>query len=168
MEEIGDWLARLSLECYAAELRRWGATGSKLLDATQVQLEKELDIKNTLHRKKLLYAIESERSNGAGLFGSHKVAINIVITLLSYLRKFESNDNISQMDNAAVLRWLDDIGLPQHKEAFHNAKIDGRVLHRLTTEDLLNLGVPAQLHAASLRRGIQVFHNVIIISSNDI
>ncbi|XP_071557857.1 uncharacterized protein Liprin-beta isoform X1 [Temnothorax nylanderi] len=136
MEEIGDWLARLGLECYAAELRRWGATGSKLLDATQVQLEKELDIKNALHRKKLLYAIESERSNGAGLFGSHK------------------------MDNAAVLRWLDDIGLPQHKEAFHNAKIDGRVLHRLTTEDLLNLGVAAQLHAASLRRGIQVLRDL--------
>ena len=60
------------------------------------------------------------------------------------------------MDNAAVLRWLDDIGLPQHKEAFQNGKVDGRMLHRLTTEDLLNLGVTAQLHAASLRRGIQV------------
>lgn len=73
MEEIGDWLSRLGLECYAGELRRWGATGSKLLDATQVQLEKELDIKNTLHRKKLLYAIETERSHGAGFLGSHKV-----------------------------------------------------------------------------------------------
>ncbi|XP_012231629.1 liprin-beta-2 isoform X2 [Linepithema humile] len=136
MEEIGDWLSRLSLECYAGELRRWGATGSKLLDAAQVQLEKELDIKNALHRKKLLYAIESERSNGAGFLGSPK------------------------MDNAAVLRWLDDIGLPQHKEAFHNAKVDGRVLHRLTTEDLLYLGVTAQLHAASLRRGIQVLRDL--------
>ncbi|XP_029676628.1 liprin-beta-2-like [Formica exsecta] len=136
MEEIGDWLARLGLECYAAELRRWGATGLKLLDSTQVQLEKELDVKNILHRKKLLYAIESERSNGAGFLGSQK------------------------MDNGAVLRWLDDIGLPQHKEAFHQAKIDGRVLHRLTTEDLLNLGVTAQLHAASLRRGIQVLRDL--------
>ncbi|CAL1684710.1 unnamed protein product [Lasius platythorax] len=136
MEEIGDWLSRLGLECYAAELRRWGATGPKLLDATQVQLEKELDMKNILHRKKLLYAIESERSNGAGFLGSHK------------------------MDNGAVLRWLDDIGLPQHKEAFHHAKVDGRVLHRLTTEDLLNLGVTAQLHAASLRRGIQVLRDL--------
>lgn len=80
-------MARLSLECYAAELRRWGATGSKLLDATQVQLEKELDIKNTLHRKKLLYAIESERSNGAGLFGSHKVPVDVIITLSTYLKK---------------------------------------------------------------------------------
>ncbi|XP_011708093.1 PREDICTED: liprin-beta-2 isoform X2 [Wasmannia auropunctata] len=136
MEEIGDWLSHLGLECYAGELRRWGATGLKLLDATQVQLEKELDIKNALHRKKLLYAVESERSNGAGFLGSQ------------------------QMDNAAVLRWLDDVGLPQHKEAFHHAKIDGRVLHRLTTEDLLNLGVTAQLHAASLRRGIQVLRDL--------
>jgi len=73
MEEIGDWLSCLGLECYAGELRRWGATGLKLLDATQVQLEKELDIKNALHRKKLLYAIESERNNGTGFLGSPKV-----------------------------------------------------------------------------------------------
>lgn len=78
VEDIDDWLSRLGLECYAVELRRWGATGSKLLDATNVQLEKELDIKNILHRKKLLYAIESERSNGAGFFGSSKV-ITILI-----------------------------------------------------------------------------------------
>jgi len=83
IEEVSDWLVHLGLECYAGELRRWGATGSKLLDATQVQLEKELDIKNALHRKKLLYAIESERSNGAGFLGSHKVTV--VITSSSYL-----------------------------------------------------------------------------------
>ncbi|XP_015595925.1 liprin-beta-1 isoform X2 [Cephus cinctus] len=136
MEDVSDWLSRLGLECYAGELRRWGATGTKLLDTTQNQIEKELDIKNTLHRKKLLYAIECERCNGVGFLGSEK------------------------MDSAAVLRWLDDIGLPQHKEAFHNAKVDGRVLHRLTTEDLLNLGVTAQLHAASLRRGIQVLRDL--------
>ncbi|XP_046825861.1 liprin-beta-2 isoform X1 [Vespa crabro] len=136
IEEVGDWLSRIGLECYAAELRRWGATGVKLVEATPNQIEKELDIKNILHRKKLLYAIESERSNAEGFLGSEK------------------------MDSAAVLRWLDDIGLPQHKEAFHNAKVDGRVLHRLTTEDLLNLGVTAQLHAASLRRGIQILREL--------
>ncbi|XP_057335360.1 uncharacterized protein LOC130674122 isoform X2 [Microplitis mediator] len=136
MEEIEYWLAQLGLECYSSELRRWGATGTKLLDSTPHQIEKELDIKNTLHRKKLMYAIECERCNGVGFLGSDK------------------------MDNSAVLRWLDDIGLPQHKESFQNAKVDGRVLHRLTTEDLLNLGVTAQLHAASLRRGIQVLREL--------
>ncbi|CAD6245331.1 GSCOCG00013652001-RA-CDS [Cotesia congregata] len=136
MEEVEYWLAQLGLECYSGELRRWGATGPKLLDSTPHQIEKELDIKNSLHRKKLMYAIECERCNGVGFLGSEK------------------------MDNSAVLRWLDDIGLPQHKESFQSAKVDGRVLHRLTTEDLLNLGVNAQLHAASLRRGIQVLREL--------
>lgn len=136
MEEIGNWLASLGLECYAGELRRWGATGSKLFECSQQQLEKELEIKNIFHKKKLLYAIESEKSGSVQFLGADK------------------------MDSAAVLRWLDDIGLPQHKDAFQNAKIDGRMLHRLTTEDLLNLGVTAQLHAASLRRGIQILREL--------
>nr|XP_012148070.1 PREDICTED: liprin-beta-1 isoform X2 [Megachile rotundata] len=136
MEEIGNWLANLGLECYAGELRRWGATGSKLFECSQQQLEKELEIKNVFHKKKLLYAIESEKSGSVQFLGADK------------------------MDSAAVLRWLDDIGLPQHKDAFQNAKIDGRMLHRLTTEDLLNLGVTAQLHAASLRRGIQILREL--------
>ncbi|KAK0159549.1 hypothetical protein PV327_010646 [Microctonus hyperodae] len=136
MEDIEEWLRQLGLELYAPELRRWGATGLKLLDSTYNQIEKELDIKNSLHRKKLMYAIECERCTAISFLGSEK------------------------MDNAAVLRWLDDVGLPQHKESFQNAKVDGRVLHRLTTEDLLSLGVTAQLHAASLRRGIQILREL--------
>lgn len=54
------------------------------------------------------------------------------------------------------MRWLDDIGLPQHKDAFSNARIDGRMLHRLTVDDLVTLHVTSSLHAASLRRAIQV------------
>lgn len=73
MEEVEEWLSRIGLESYAPELRRWGATGTKLLDATQNQIEKELDIKNSMHRKKLLYAVESERCNGVGFLGSEKV-----------------------------------------------------------------------------------------------
>lgn len=55
-----------------------------------------------------------------------------------------------------MLRWLDDIGLPQHKDAFAAARLDGRMLHRLTVDDLVGLHVTSALHAASLRRGIQV------------
>ena len=73
VEEIGHWLFELGLECYAGELRKWKATGEKLLDSTPNQIEKELDIKNPLHRKKFLYAIESERCHGAGFLGSEKV-----------------------------------------------------------------------------------------------
>lgn len=72
-DDIGKWLSRLGLECYTNDLKKWGATGAKLLDATQHQIDKELDIKNSLHRKKLLYAIECERSNGVGFLGSEKV-----------------------------------------------------------------------------------------------
>lgn len=78
VEEVGEWLSRFGLKCYADELKHWGATGSKLLDITANQIEKELEIKNPLHRKKLLYAIESEKFNGEGFFGSNKV-INVNI-----------------------------------------------------------------------------------------
>ncbi|XP_043462051.1 liprin-beta-1 [Leptopilina heterotoma] len=135
-EDIGKWLIKLGLECYVDELKKWKATGQKLLSSMQHQIERELDIKNPLHCKKLLFAIEFERCHGEGFHGSDK------------------------MDNAAVLRWLDDIGLPQHKEAFQIGKVDGRVLDRLVTEDLFNLGVISQLHASSLRRGIQVLRDL--------
>lgn len=51
---------------------------------------------------------------------------------------------------------MDDIGLPQHKDAFSNGRIDGRVLHRLTMDDLAMMHITSALHAASLRRGIQL------------
>lgn len=54
------------------------------------------------------------------------------------------------------MRWLDDVGLPQHKDTFTAARVDGRMLHRLTMDDLVSLHVTSSLHAASLRRGIQV------------
>lgn len=54
------------------------------------------------------------------------------------------------------MRWLDDVGLPQHKDIFTTARVDGRMLHRLTMDDLVSLHVTSSLHAASLRRGIQV------------
>jgi hypothetical protein len=61
-----------------------------------------------------------------------------------------------ELDTAWVLRWLDDAGLPQHKETFLASRVDGRVLHRLTMDELAILHVTSHLHVASLRRGIQV------------
>ena len=31
-----------------------------------------------------------------------------------------------------ITGWLDDIGLPQYKDTFYDARVDGRVLHHLT------------------------------------
>ena len=55
-----------------------------------------------------------------------------------------------------VTRWLDDVGLPQYKDSFLEARVDGRVLNFLTVDDLFQLKVTNQLHHLSLRRGIQV------------
>ena len=55
-----------------------------------------------------------------------------------------------------MTRWLDDVGLPQYKDAFLEARIDGRMLNFLTVDDLFQLKVTNQLHHLSIRRGIQV------------
>lgn len=73
VEDIGKWLMKLGLERYVDEFRKWKATGQKLVASTQHQIERELDIKNPLHRKKLLLAIEFEKCHGEGFHGSEKV-----------------------------------------------------------------------------------------------
>lgn len=55
-----------------------------------------------------------------------------------------------------TIRWLDDVGLPQHKDSFSAARMDGRMLHKLTMDDLVSLHVTSCLHVASIRRGIQI------------
>jgi hypothetical protein len=52
--------------------------------------------------------------------------------------------------------WLDDVGLPQYKDAFAEARVDGRMLHYLTGEDLLALHVTSVLHHLSIKSAIQV------------
>lgn len=46
--------------------------------------------------------------------------------------------------------------MPQHKDAFGAARLDGRMLHKLTMDDLQSLHVTSALQVASLRRGIQL------------
>ena len=81
-------------------------------------------------------------------------------------------DPAGDLDCAWVLRWLDDVGLPQYKETFIEARVDGRLLNLLTVDDLSYLKVShmaprccvdvsfaqvsSLLHHFSIRRGIQV------------
>ena len=58
-----------------------------------------------------------------------------------------------------VAGWLDDIGLPQYKDYFLEALVDGRMLHYLTVEDLLHLRVTNSMHHLSIKSGIQVLRN---------
>lgn len=134
-DNICDWLMELGLDMYVNDAKRWIKNGAQLQAASLHDYEKELGVKNPLHRKKLQLAVLDVSDNGScdthlGLAG--------------------------KLDTSWVLRWLDDTGLPQHKDAFLQARVDGRLLHRLTLDDLAALHVTSLLHATSLRRGIQL------------
>ena len=49
-----------------------------------------------------------------------------------------------------VARWLDDIGLPQYKDAFIDASVDGRVLHYLTFDDFALVKIFSAVHQISI------------------
>ncbi|XP_054709739.1 liprin-beta-1-like isoform X4 [Uloborus diversus] len=132
-EMISEWFCKLGLNSYVNDCKRWMCNGEILSKATPQDLEKELNIKNHLHKKKLLLAIKSMTSSLPNLPSS-----------------------INMLDYHWVVRWLDDVGLPQYKDSFAEARVDGRVLHCLTVEDLLFLKVSSQLHHTSIKRGIQV------------
>uniref|UniRef100_A0A3P8SG16 PPFIA binding protein 2a n=1 Tax=Amphiprion percula TaxID=161767 RepID=A0A3P8SG16_AMPPE len=91
-----------------------------------------MGMKNPLHRKKLQLA----------------------------LRAFTTKvvEKSSELDYIWVTRWLDDIGLPQYKDQFHEARVDGRMIQYLTVNDLLTLKVTSQLHHLSIKCAIHVLH----------
>ncbi|XP_040885897.1 liprin-beta-1 isoform X4 [Toxotes jaculatrix] len=129
-DEVFSWLHEQGLGLYAAQGQSWIKSGQTLLQASQHDLEKELGMKQPLHRKKLQLALQA--------LGS------------------EEDDLKGKLDHNWVTRWLDDIGLPQYKSHFDEARVDGRMLHYMTVEDLLSLKVGSVLHHLSVKRAIQV------------
>ena len=130
---VADWFAGIGLGMYVSECKRWVKNGEHLMRATAAEVEKDLGIRNLLHRKKLRLAVAAMNDEEDQLL-----------------------KNAGKLDYLWVARWLDDIGLPQYKDAFLDARIDGRVLHYLTVEDLFFLKVTSQLHFASIRSGIRI------------
>ncbi|XP_024137358.1 liprin-beta-1b isoform X3 [Oryzias melastigma] len=129
-DQVCDWLQEQGLGLYVNMARVWISSGQTLLQASQLDLEKELGVKHPLHRKKLQLALQA--------LGS------------------EEEDNKGKLDYNWVTRWLDDIGLPQYKTQFDEARVDGRMLHYMTVDDLLSLKVGSVLHHLSIKRAIQV------------
>uniref|UniRef100_A0A8C5B5E3 PPFIA binding protein 1b n=1 Tax=Gadus morhua TaxID=8049 RepID=A0A8C5B5E3_GADMO len=129
-EQVCEWLKEQGLGLYGNMARVWVSSGQTLLQASQQDLERELGIKHPLHRKKLQLALQA--------LGS------------------EEEDNKSKLDYNWVTRWLDDIGLPQYKTQFDEGRVDGRMLHYMTVDDLLSLKVGSVLHHLSIKRAIQV------------
>ncbi|XP_032079700.1 liprin-beta-2 isoform X3 [Thamnophis elegans] len=131
-ERVCNWLEEFGLGQYVIFARQWISSGHTLLTATPQDMEKELGIKHPLHRKKLVLAVK---------------AINT-----------KQDDKSAQLDHIWVTRWLDDIGLPQYKDQFHESRVDGRMLQYLTVNDLLFLKVTSQLHHLSIKCAIHVLH----------
>nr|XP_031299750.1 liprin-beta-1 isoform X5 [Camelus dromedarius] len=129
-EQVCSWLVEQGLGSYLNSGKHWISSGQTLLQASQQDLEKELGIKHSLHRKKLQLALQA--------LGS------------------EEETNHGKLDFNWVTRWLDDIGLPQYKTQFDEGRVDGRMLHYMTVDDLLSLKVVSVLHHLSIKRAIQV------------
>ncbi|TSZ97546.1 Liprin-beta-2 [Bagarius yarrelli] len=131
-EQVCGWLEDFGLGQYVNLARQWVINGQTLLSATPQEFEKEMCIKHPLHRKKLQLALRSFNN--------------------------KTMEKSSELDHIWVTRWLDDIGLPQYKDQFHESRVDGRVLQYLTVNDLLFLKVTSQLHHLSIKCAIHVLH----------
>ncbi|XP_061617364.1 liprin-beta-1-like isoform X2 [Phyllopteryx taeniolatus] len=129
-EDVCEWLHEQGLGLYAEPGHNWIQSGQSLLQASQHDLEKELGMKHPLHRKKLQLALQALHCHE----DLHK----------------------GKLDHNWVTRWLDDVGLPQYKSHFDEARVDARMLHYMTVEDLLSLKVGSVLHHLSVKRAVQV------------
>ncbi|KAI4905835.1 hypothetical protein NFI96_014556, partial [Prochilodus magdalenae] len=129
-EQVCAWLQDQGLGLYLNQAQQWIRSGQTLLNASHHDAEKELGIRHPLHRKKLQLALQA--------LGA------------------EEDDAKGKLDFNWVTRWLDDIGLPQYKSQFDEGRVDGRMLHYMTVEDLLGLKVGSVLHHLSIKRAIQV------------
>uniref|UniRef100_A0A8D1DM09 PPFIA binding protein 1 n=1 Tax=Sus scrofa TaxID=9823 RepID=A0A8D1DM09_PIG len=142
-EQVCNWLMEQGLGSYLNSGKHWIASGQTLLQASQQDLEKELGIKHSLHRKKLQLALQA--------LGS------------------EEETNHGKLDFNWVTRWLDDIGLPQYKTQFDEGRVDGRMLHYMTVvlEPRFNVETMAQLlnippSKTLLRRHLATHFNLLI------
>lgn len=97
----------------------------------------ELGIRNHLHRKKLQLALQAVATNAQGLM--HRLDYHWVTSKWNMTLRYRSELFNRQRNNVLFLTelllstgWLDDIGLPQYKHAFAEARVDGRMLHYMT------------------------------------
>lgn len=127
-----EWLAEIGFAQYVPDAERSIKSGRHLLNMSNLELEKEVGVKNLLHRKKLrclLNCIERNTSNMA--------------------------EPADRLDVHQTMLWLDDIGLPQFRDIFAENMIDGQMLLCLTVQDLVEMKVVSALNHATIARGVQ-------------
>lgn len=62
---------------------------------------------------------------------------------------------LAELNHEWVGQWLADIGLPQFKRTFLDARLDGHVLDTISVEDLKLLDVNVPFHVTSIKRALQ-------------
>ncbi|VDN02306.1 unnamed protein product [Thelazia callipaeda] len=132
--QICEWMTEIGFGAYVPEVERFVRSGRHLLNMTNQEFEKELSIRNPLHRKRL----------------------RCILTRISRGVK----DAADRMDLHQVLLWLDDIGIPQYREIMAQNMIDGQMLTLLTAQDLIEMKITSALHHAAIARGIQFLRSV--------
>ncbi|MCP9265398.1 Liprin-beta [Dirofilaria immitis] len=135
-EQICEWMAEIGFSVYVPDVERFVRSGRHLLNMTNQEYEKELLIKNPLHRKRL----------------------RCILTSISRGIK----DSADRMDLHQVLLWLDDIGIPQYRESMAENMIDGQMLTLLTAQDLIEMKITSALHHATIARGVQFLRSDLI------
>ncbi|VDK48682.1 unnamed protein product [Anisakis simplex] len=110
-EQICEWMAEIGFSVYVPEVERFVRSGRHLLTMSNHDFDKELLMRNPLHRKRLRCILKNIDKGVA--------------------------DAADRMDVHQVLRWLDEIGLPQYRENFAENMIDGQLLTTLTAQDLV-------------------------------
>ena len=130
-ETLCKWFDSQGLYMYTAEIMKNVKDGQHLVRiCNDAELANKLGIRNVLHQKKICLAVDA--------FQKRK------------------SDKAGALDHHWALRWLEDIGLPQYKDLFLEARVDGRVLSRLSESDLKELKVTSELHQLSVRCGLRL------------
>lgn len=138
-QQLRDWFAEQGIDYVLEGSKLWPTSGKELISSSISEIDEKFKFKHWLHRKKLILAIQFEKDPNK-LFDEDK-----------YLAKAR------YLNTSWVLQWLDDIGLPQYKESFSLAAINGTLLNRLTKDDFLMMPFEnSDLHFSSLRYGIKV------------
>jgi len=101
LDQVQDWFRDEGLEEFAEACSKCITKGDDLLKFSNADYERELGIVDNIVKKKLNLALKSQSSS--------------------------ASDYAGRLDNAWVIHWLDDLGLPQYKQSFYEHKIDGRV-----------------------------------------
>ncbi|RNA19784.1 Liprin-beta [Brachionus plicatilis] len=135
--QVCEFLHKNGFESYfdGQFAHKWIKNGLHLLQASQYDYEKELGMKNALHRKKLSLLLQS---------------------IINSSHLGPESKNLAQLDQYWVLKWLDDIGLPQYKDVFALNLFDGRMLMHINNDDFHHLNINSELHFLSIKRAIHV------------